>query len=277
MSRNKNTIHLGTLKGKVLLFGGIYSNYPALGALLLEADKQGIPSSNIISTGDIVGYCAQPNECLEALQNRGIKSIAGNVEIQLREGLDDCGCDFDSGSRCDVFSKNWYAYASSELNDSSLPWLNDLPDFLEFQFANKKVSVVHGSFHHTSEFVFKSTSWEVKDQNFKDLNTDVIVAGHCGLPFLDQKENNIWLNPGVIGMPANDGRSEVWYAVLEEIDNELVINHHQLVYDHQFTANLMREKKLPLSYAETLATGIWDNCDILPEIETAAQGQTIDL
>jgi hypothetical protein len=38
---------------------------------------------------------------------------------------------------------------------------------------------------------------------------------------------------------------------------------------------LMLEKGLPASYAKTLLTGIWDNCEILPEKETRNQGKPI--
>jgi len=39
----------------------------------------------------------------------------------------------------------------------------------------------------------------------------------------------------------------------------------------------MIKNKLPEAYAKTLVTGIWDNCEILPEIETVAQGRKIEL
>ncbi len=50
---------------------------------------------------------------------------------------------------------------------------------------------------------------------------------------------------------------------------------HQLKYDFQTANNLMREKGLPLSYAQTLVIGIWDNCEILPQWETEHQGKPI--
>ena len=275
MSRQKTTKDIGEQNGKLLLFGGVYSNLQALQALKAIADEQKIPADNIICTGDVVGYCAQPEETVQLIKNWGIHSIAGNVEIQLRERLDDCGCDFREESRCDIFSRNWYNYAQRNVSEDSLAWMETLPDFLQFDYAGKKLTVVHGSYFETSDFIFKSTPKEKKLANFEATNSDIIIAGHCGLPFANKTEDKLWLNPGVIGMPANDGDTRVWHATIETVDGEVRYKFHRLAYDNQLTAKLMNDNKLPAQYAKTIIDGIWDNCEILPEEETAAQGQPI--
>lgn len=276
MEREKTSKKLENLKGKILIFGGVYSNLQALEALLTIAKEEGITSQNMICTGDIVGYCAQPNECLELLKENEIKTIAGNVEIQLREEQEDCGCDFTDGGRCDIFSKNWYAYAQQKLDPKFIPWLKELPDFLEFNYAGKKTRVVHGSYHHTSEFIFKSTEWSTKAKNFKDSDSEIIIAGHCGLPFYENQEGSLWLNPGVIGMPANDGETAVWFGILDDENEELSFEFLNYEYDHDLASNLMLENNLPKTYAQTLRTGIWDNCEILPDLETNSQGEALE-
>ena len=61
--------------------------------------------------------------------------------------------------------------------------------------------------------------------------------------------------------------------VLEENGNgEIKFTHHSFNYDHTKTADLMGENHLPLEYAHTLRTGLWDNCEILPDEETVVQG-----
>lgn len=274
---NKTTQHIGKLKGKVLVFGGVYSNFQALEKMQEIAQQLQIPHSNIICTGDVVGYCAQPEETVQAVIDWDIHSIAGNVEIQLRDGEEDCGCDFREGSRCDVFSRQWYPYSQGQLSSSSIEWMHRLSDFIEFEYAGKKCVVVHGSYFETSGFVFKSTPWELKAENIAAAQADIILGGHCGLPFSDVREDKMWLNPGVIGMPANDGTTRVWYMVLEKnAANEVLFSHHSFHYDHKKAADLMDENKLPSEYAHTLRTGLWDNCEILPEAETEAQGIFLD-
>lgn len=259
----------------ILLFGGVYSNLQALEKMKEIAVAEGFTPDRIICNGDIVGYCAQPEESLNFIKDWGIHSITGNVEQQLREGQEDCGCDFVDGTRCDIFSRQWYPYAQQNVSTESVAWLEQMPDFLEFDFAGKKVAVVHGSKSHVSQFVFKSTPWKVKQKEFELTKADVIIGGHCGLPFQDEKNGLLWINPGVIGMPANDGQTDVWYSILSENSGEITVEHHHFSYDHVLANQLMTEKGLPASYAKTLLTGIWDNCDILPEEETKAQGKVI--
>ena len=268
---------IGNLKNTVLLFGGVYSNLQALETMKEIAINLGIAGNNIICTGDIVGYCADPEECVTAIKEWGIHTIAGNVEIQLREGLEDCGCDFNVDSRCDLFAKQWYPYAQKKVSKTSIEWMNTIPEFLEFDFYGKKCVVVHGSYFNTSEFVFRTTPWEVKAKNFEKTNSDVIIAGHCGLPFHDVQNGKYWLNPGVIGMPANDGTTRVWYMLLKNDNNEFTFEHHSFDYDHEETFARMLETELPIAYAKTLTSGLWDNNDILPEVESAEQGSILEL
>ncbi|MFT5252206.1 MAG: putative phosphodiesterase [Flavobacteriales bacterium] len=272
---DKKIENIGQLAGKVLLFGGVYSNLQALEAIAQVAQKEGISTDNCICTGDIIGYCAQPEETIQFFKNWKAHSIAGNVEIQLSENADDCGCDFTKGSRCDDFSQLWYPFAKSKLTASSLSLISALPEHIQFSYADKKVTVVHGSYFNTSEFIFKSTAWEDIAPNFKATGSDVVVAGHCGLPFNRTQNELLWLNPGVLGMPANDGNTAVWYMILEEKEGKLTFEHNYLTYDFKLTASLMLKNDLPKEYASTIESGIWDNMEILPETESKQQGQQI--
>lgn len=274
---DKKIDDLGTIKGKVLLFGGVYSNLQALEALKQVAEHENIPSENCISTGDIVGYCAQPEETVQLFKLWKAKSIAGNVEIQLREGAEDCGCDFRKGSRCDEFSQQWYPFAQSKLSKNSLEFMATLPDHITFDYTDKRVTIVHGSYFNTSEFIFKSTNWNCKKPNFEATKSNVIVGGHCGLPFQHKNRERLWLNPGVIGMPANDGNPSVWYAILDDTSESFNFQHRTLDYNFKLTNKLMNNGLLPQEYARTIVTGIWDNTEILPKAERGLQGFGIQL
>jgi predicted phosphodiesterase len=269
--------HIDKLSGKILVFGGVYSNLQALEALKQIAEKEHIAPGNCICTGDIVGYCAQPEETVQLFKLWGAKSIVGNVEIQLREHAEDCGCEFQEGSRCDGFSQLWYPFAQSKLSENSLDFLKTLPNNLHFKFAKKKVTVLHGSYFNVSEFIFKSTLWAVKQLNFEATKADVIIAGHCGLPFHDLEGGKTWLNPGVIGMPPNDGSPNVWYAILDDSKETFNFEHKTLNYNYKLTSKLMQNGILPQEYARTIITGIWDNTEILPPFETGLQGFGIQL
>ena len=58
------------------VLGDIHANQEALGAVLAELDKQDIDKYYCV--GDVVGYGADPGECLEELMARGCTVVAGN-------------------------------------------------------------------------------------------------------------------------------------------------------------------------------------------------------
>jgi len=119
--------------------------------------------------------------------------------------------------------------------------------------------------------VFKSTPWATKAKSLKEMGADAIIAGHCGLPFANILEEKAWINPGVIGMPANDGKTKVWFAILSP-ESPFAPSYHRLEFDHTAAASKMRSFGLPEAYAKTLENGLWDNMDILPEVEREQQG-----
>jgi len=268
---------LGTRSGRLLVFGGPYSNLQALQALKSIAEQLQILADHIICTGDIVGYCAQPEESVQFMKDWGVHAIQGNVEQNIIRGEDDCGCNFAEGSRCDVFSRAWFPYAVRSLSAGSVAWLSTLPLQLSFRYAGKAVAVLHGAATGIADFVFASTPWPVKELSFAATGAEVILAGHAGLPFADEQAGHCWLNAGVIGMPANDGTPRVWYLLLDDATSGLEYSFHAFTYDNGKANQLMSANGLPDSYAHTLLTGIWDNCEILPAAEKSLQGQLITL
>jgi alkylhydroperoxidase/carboxymuconolactone decarboxylase family protein len=78
-------------------------------------------------------------------------------------------------------------------------------------------------------------------------------------------------------MPANDGTTRVWYMLLEIVNSELEYTHRSFEYDYTTAQQLMFKNHLPEEYADTLSSGIWDNMEILPEIEKMGQGIPIYL
>ncbi|WP_018621711.1 metallophosphoesterase family protein [Spirosoma luteum] len=277
MPVSPDTHNFKTRNGRLLVFGGPYSNLQALETLKDIADQLEIPAGNIICTGDIVGYCAQPEESVQLVKDWGIHAIQGNVEQNTIRGEDDCGCNFTEGGRCDLFSRTWFPYTVQALSTQSVAWLSTLPLHLSFRYAGKSVTVLHGAATGIADFVFASTPWPVKETSFAYTGANVVLAGHAGLPFAEKQDEQYWLNAGVIGMPANDGTPRVWYLLLDDTDDQFTYTFHAFTYDNRSAHQLMLNNQLPGSYAQTLLTGLWDNCEILPDAEKALQGKTIML
>lgn len=325
-----NERNLGTLRGPVLIFGGAYSNLDALTAVRAESERRGIPPANVICTGDTPGYCAEPQECLDLLADWDCHAIAGNVETNLVNGTDDCGCGFGDGSRCDMFAKLWYNYAAKHVTKPGIDFMATLPDVLRFTYAGRATVVLHGSPRNQSEFVWRSTDASLKAQFCADAGAEVVIGGHCGLPFAEllgevpspppqvaaqltpphetpsstlphgggaagnaarsndpepgtsdlepvtRNPQPLWLNAGVIGMPANDGTPRTWFMTLDDAAG-FDFEFHPLTYDHRAAkAKMIDDRRLPVSYAATLTTGIWDNTEIMPSAEEQREGIPLD-
>jgi predicted phosphodiesterase len=259
--------------GPLLVFGGPYSNLRATQALRDEADRLGIPADRVICTGDVVAYCAEPEETTQLIRDWGCHVIAGNCEQQLAEAADDCACGFEAGSACDILAKGWYPFANTRISPESRGWMGSLPTSIRFTTAGITFRVVHGGIAAINQFLFASQTDLIKIELAK-VGEDVVIAGHAGLPFVAKGDGKVWFNPGVIGMPANDGTAEVWYGIVEPITGLGVrLTTHRLLYDHNGAAAAMRRSAYADGYAKSLITGLWPSLDILPPTEAATTGK----
>ncbi len=261
----------------LLVFGGPYSNLEATEAVLAEARRRNIPRHRVICTGDVVAYGGDPKACVDLVRATGIGVVMGNCEEQLSLDAEDCGCGFAPGSECDRLSAAWFSHARSRLDRDDRDWMGSLPRRLDVSVAGLHFAVVHGSLTEISRFVFASTPSRIKALDLAVSGLDGIIAGHCGLPFTQVIDGRLWHNPGVVGMPANDGTSRVWYSVLSagRTPHSILVEHACLNYDHQSAATAMRRANLPEGYAGALSSGRWPSCDVLPGDEAKAHGHPL--
>lgn len=258
-----------------LLFGGPYGNLQATQALLAEARRLGISPDRMLCTGDLVAYCGNPVETIDLIRDSGIAVVGGNCDEQLGASASDCGCGFEPGSACARLSAAWFAFADSVVRPDQRRWLASLPGRVDLRIGGRTLAAIHGSAHSINSFVFAGTPEGEKRRSLDALGGDGAVGGHSGLPFTQVLGDRLWHNPGVIGMPANDGTPRVWFSIVRETEAGLAIERRALAYDHEGAQAAMRGAGLPESYREALATGLWPSLDVLPEPERAETGRPI--
>lgn len=262
-------------RGPILVFGGPYSNLEASRAIRAEAERLAIPPSRVVCTGDVVAYCAHPEETAQLIADWGCHVIQGNCEQQLAQRAEDCACNFEDGSACATLAKGWYPFANERVSDPMRAWMANLPGTLDFRAWGRTFHVLHGSTDLVNGWVFGSQT-DIIDVNLAHARADVVIAGHAGLPFVVRRPRGVWFNPGVIGMPANDGTGDVWYGLIRpDADGAIVLSTHRLSYDNHAAAAAMRRYGHANGYARTLVTGIWPSLDILPTAERERTGQRI--
>lgn len=123
-----------------------------------------------------------------------------------------------------------------------------------------------------NEFLWETTTpSHFLEGMIRGAGANVLLGTHTGIHWSRQVAPDAWyVNAGALGRPANDGRREVWYALLEERGGEL---HHEFVpvaYDVEALADEMHDEGLPDEFIETIRTGWWTTClEVLPGKERA--------
>ncbi len=265
----------GVVDGPLLVFGGPYGNRQALDALFAEAAAMGIRPGNMLCTGDLAAYAADPQYIVDRIRDAGIPVVMGNVEESLGTFAPDCGCGFAKGRDCDTLSAEWFRFAAAAVDDESKAWMRTLPRRIGFVAGGKRCVAIHGGIDQINQFLFPAADGRTLDRQCADAGADMMIGGHSGLPFTREIASGIWHNPGVIGLPANDGTPRVWYGVIRPTSAGLVLEHRALSYDHVAAAAAIRHSGLPPEYAIAIETGIWPSDDIMPEADRQRRGQAI--
>jgi len=262
--------------GPLMVFGGPYSNLEATRAVLGEAARLAIPADRIICTGDVVAYGADPTATVDLVRATVHHVVMGNCEQSIAAGSADCGCGFPTGSACERLSAGWFAHAARELNADARTWMADLPPRIDIEVGNYRFAVIHGDVDVINRFIFASTAAAIKSEEIRKTGVDGIIGGHCGLPFTQSIDGQLWHNAGAVGMPANDGTPRVWFSLLRAEAGGIAIEHRALDYDCATAAAKMRRAGLPEEYATALETGLWPSCDVLPLKEIHERGAALE-
>lgn len=270
MSRNGSG---GPGRGRIAVFGGVYSNHLALAALLEDAHARGAEA--VYCLGDLGGFGPNPDRVFPLLLAGGVRTMRGNYDDSLAAGRDDCRCGY-TDPRDNRFARVSYEYTFRETSERWKRWMGGLPASFRVRVGEAEVLMCHGSPRRMNEFLWESTSSTAFLSHLADRHrADAILATHTGIPWTRRLSGGrIFANVGAIGRPANDGRTEVWYALLDAAEDggkglvevELV----PLPYDHEGLAEEMRSEGLPEEFVETILTGWWTTClEVLPAKERA--------
>jgi diadenosine tetraphosphatase ApaH/serine/threonine PP2A family protein phosphatase len=247
-------------------FGGIYSNWLALEAAVADARRRGC--DRLYGLGDFGAFGPHPDRVFPILLESGAELIQGNYEESLSSGATDCHCGY-TDPRDNHFAQISYDYTFAHTSPEWKTWMGTLPKTRRLDVNGRRVLLVHGSPRKINEFLWESTSpVPFLEKLLSDFEADVLVCTHTGLYWKRHlPSGRLVVNAGVLGRPANDGRTNVWYARLtfgRGVEAEFV----PVVYDHEALAVEMEKEKLPAEFVETVRTGWWTTClEILPAKE----------
>jgi predicted phosphodiesterase len=245
---------------KYAIISDLHANLEALEAVLADMQPH---ADAVICLGDIVGYNANPNECLELVQNVCDVVIAGNH--------DQAACDLRLYDDFSEYAKEAMHWTREQLTPAWKQYLCSLPNTATFGGC---WLAAHGSPRDTDEYLFHELHFQ---EAFSYLHAYMpelrgCFIGHTHLPMiweytqvglvrpaeitslrvtLDPTRRYI-INPGSVGQPRY-GSPEASYILLD--DQALTVEFRFVDYDVATAQDKIYDARLPLPLAERLALG----------------------
>jgi diadenosine tetraphosphatase ApaH/serine/threonine PP2A family protein phosphatase len=251
---------------RIAVCGGVYSNYLALDAALRDSKRRGVDA--IFCLGDLGAFGPHPDRVFPLLREHGALCIQGNYDNSIGNELPDCQCGY-TDPRDNHFARLSYAYTLANTSAANGAWMRELPAELRVELGKYRLLLCHGSPRRINEFLWESTSsTHFLERLCETHDADVILATHTGIKWhRPLSGDRHFVNVGVLGRPDNDGRTNVWYALLSATP-DFRVAFIPVAYDHERLAREMRTERLPDEFVETILTGWWTTClEVLPSKE----------
>jgi hypothetical protein len=256
---------------RIGVFGGLYSNHRALEALLDDARARRLEA--LFCLGDLGGFGPSPDRVFPLLDQGGVRVVQGNYDHSVGHGLPDCACGYTDPAD-NRYARIAYAYTLAGTSVANRARLVALPPRLRLTLGGRSLLLCHGSPRRTNEFLWESAcSGAFLERLARDADADLVLVTHTGLHWRRALPwGRGFVNVGALGRPANDGRTEVWYAILSAQAGErgVGVDLVPLAYEHEGLASEMESEGLPSEFVETIRTGWWTTClEVLPSRERA--------
>ncbi len=187
-------------------------------------------------------------------------------------GRPDCGCGYADDAD-NAFAQIAYDYTFTHTSAEFAAWMRTLPTEHRERTGGVDMHWVHGSPLALNDFWWDSLEERDHRMRVDASGADVVCCTHSGLPWTrrvtrSDGDETLVVNVGVLGRPANDGGTHVWYALLDLSDGAATAELVPLDYDWAAHAASSRAAELPEAFATTVETGWWETClEIVPAVE----------
>ena len=238
------------------IFSDVHSNLEALQAVLAEMESLGL--TRRICLGDIVGYGANPAECLELVRSLGCPIVKGNHD-QLVAGDEELEGVSDT-------AKSGIEFSRKQLSSEQRKFLADLPMTL----TDEGCEFVHASLDQPEGWWYVLRPEDAL-LHFEAQTRPVCFCGHTHIPFVwhnDPKgkldvargtgavrlpeKGKALINVGSVGQP-RDRRAEACYAIFDLKARR--VEFRRVPYDIAAAKRKIIKARLPRFAAQRLSQG----------------------
>lgn len=238
---------------KFAIIADIHGNLDALQVVLDDAKKQMV--THYACLGDVVGYNANPKECLDIIRTMNMPCVKGNHDEYCSseehlEGFNPAAAE----------AVNW---TRTQLTEDDRQWLRDL----KYTRMVTNFTIVHATLDGPQRwgYVFDKLAAAA---SFTYQNTSVCFFGHTHVPVAFMKDSVVrggtyskfktepgkkyFVNVGAVGQP-RDNNPKAAYVVYDTVDGTIEIR--RLDYDIAAAQKKILAAGLPERLAERLAYG----------------------
>jgi diadenosine tetraphosphatase ApaH/serine/threonine PP2A family protein phosphatase len=245
---------------RLAVIADIHSNSEALASVLTQLDREGVDA--ILNLGDLVGYNASPNECLELLQGRKAWSLAGNHDLAL--------LDPERAQNFNIIAYEALMWCRQQVRPEFLEFLQGLPllrklpgsflachgtpanpdTYIAYHFQGKRV--LNDLYKHSDLRVCFFGHTHRRALWYRDIRGKVALRQISPATMQLAPEEHYLINPGSVGQP-RDGNPEAAYAIFD--DEASSIQFKSVPYDVSGAQRRILAAGLPPYLAERLALG----------------------
>ncbi len=238
---------------RIAIFGDIHANLEALEAILEDASQQGV--TDHVCMGDVVGYNADPDACLEIIQKLNCPTVKGNHDEEASGNHS-----LDSMNPVAATALEW---TRQQLSDAQRVWLSRLRMVRQVS----DFTIVHSTLDQPSHWNYVTNRFDAMS-NFSYQFTQICFHGHTHVPRVYMKSDRVqevpaesivieagakyFINVGSVGQP-RDGDWRACYAIYDMEHQQIVFR--RIEYDIAKTQRKIIAAGLPAMLAERIQEG----------------------
>jgi diadenosine tetraphosphatase ApaH/serine/threonine PP2A family protein phosphatase len=183
----------------------IHSNFEALEACIRHLESKDVDA--YLSTGDIVGYGADPKRCLDRIRELGTIVVAGNHDWAVSSRL--------SLDYFNAYAREAIYWTQERLAESDIRYLDEL----DLKRIVDDITLVHGTLYNPENFDYLLTSYDAH-LSFQMQETPLCLVGHSHVPITFLLDGTVTftldteidlsgveravVNPGSVGQPRDE-------------------------------------------------------------------------
>lgn len=235
------------------ILSDLHANLEATQAVLADAHER--ECTHFVCLGDVVGYNANPHECVEIVQKLECPVVLGNHDEQA--ALDESSRDFNALAEMAI------TWTRAHLSDADKTWLRELPLTQEIH----GFTIVHATLDTPEQWGYVFNALDAA-ASFTHQQTTVCFFGHTHVAgafvrdggmkrvsvnqLMIEATKKYFINAGSVGQP-RDGDWRAAYCIYDTDQN--VVEQRRVKYDVATAQDKIIKAGLPSLLADRLKLG----------------------